>query len=153
MKLSDLPTHAEVLAEHLVADPEFRKDWERTALARAIANALIAYRARSGLSQTALARRLGMEQAAVARLESGEHNPSFPTLLRIARSLGIEIAIDIAPPGHDPQLIASRGGREEQFGEEQCGLSVVVAPARPPGTRASRQDKGAARPLASARTR
>jgi hypothetical protein len=34
MKLSDLPTHEEVLAEHLDADPEYRREWERTALAR-----------------------------------------------------------------------------------------------------------------------
>ena len=58
MKLSDLPTHEEVLAEHLDADPEYRREWERTALARAVAVKLIAYRAEHDLSQTALAGRL-----------------------------------------------------------------------------------------------
>jgi hypothetical protein len=36
MKLSDLPTYEEALAEHLDADPEYRREWERTALARAV---------------------------------------------------------------------------------------------------------------------
>jgi len=76
MKLSDLPTHEQVLAEHLDADPEFRREWERTALARAVAVRVIAYRAVHGLSQTALAGRLKMTQPAIARLESGSSSPS-----------------------------------------------------------------------------
>jgi DNA-binding XRE family transcriptional regulator len=78
MRLSDLPTHEEVLAGHLDADPDYRREWERTALARAIAVKVIAYRAEHDLSQTALAKQLGMSQPAVARLESGEHNPTSP---------------------------------------------------------------------------
>lgn len=52
----------------------YLREWERTALARAVAARVIAYRAEHGLSQTALAGRLGMTQPALARLESGEHN-------------------------------------------------------------------------------
>jgi ribosome-binding protein aMBF1 (putative translation factor) len=105
MKLSDLPTREDVLAGHLDADPEYRREWERTALARAVAVKVIAYRAEHELSQTALAKRLKMSQPAVARLESGEHNPTVPMLLRISGALGIELAIDIAPSGREPQLI------------------------------------------------
>lgn len=88
MKLSDIPTHEDVLAAHLDADPKYRSEWERTALARAVAVKVIAYRAKHGVSQTVLARRLGMSQPAIARLESGEHNPTFPTLLRLSRRSG-----------------------------------------------------------------
>ena len=129
MKLSDLATHEEVLAGHLDSDPEFRREWERTALARAVAVKVIAYRAEHDLSQTALAKRLQMTQPAVARLESGEHNPSFPTLLRLSDALGIELAIDIAPSGKEPQLIGQRAlsNALEAFDGEGC--SVVVAAA------------------------
>ena len=48
MKLSDLPTHQEVLTEHLDTDPEYRREWERTALARAVAVKVISYRAEHG---------------------------------------------------------------------------------------------------------
>jgi transcriptional regulator with XRE-family HTH domain len=129
MKLSDLPTHEEVLAEHLDADPEYRREWERTALARAVAVKVIAYRAEHGLSQTALAGRLKMSQPAVARLESGEHNPTFPTLMRLSDALGIELAIDIAPTGQEPRLIGKRARRNALESFEGNGCNVVVAAA------------------------
>jgi transcriptional regulator with XRE-family HTH domain len=44
-----------------------------------------------------------MSQSAVSRLESGEHNPTFPMLLRVAAALAIELVIDIAPTGQEPQ--------------------------------------------------
>jgi transcriptional regulator with XRE-family HTH domain len=110
MKLSDLSTREEVLAERLDADPEYRREWEHIALAlaRAVAVKVIAYRAEHGLSQTALAGCLKMTQPAVARLESGEYNPTFPTLLRLSDALGVELAINISPTGQEPQLIGKR---------------------------------------------
>jgi ribosome-binding protein aMBF1 (putative translation factor) len=127
VKLSDLPTHEEVLAGHLDADPVYRREWERTALARAVAVKVISYRAEHDLSQTALAKRLRMSQPAVARLESGEHNPTFPMLLRISDALGIEFAIDITPSGHEPQLIGKRARRNALESFQGNGYAVVVA--------------------------
>jgi len=49
------------------------------------------------LSQSALARRLGMQQPAIASLEAGDHQPSLATLARLAAGLGIEFHIDITP--------------------------------------------------------
>lgn len=129
MKLSDLPAHEEMLAERLDADPEYRHEWERTALARAVAVKVISYRAEHGLSQTVLAKRLQMTQPAIARLESGEHNPTFPTLLRLSEALGVELAIDIAPTGKEPQLIRQRARRNALEAFDGNGCSVVVAAA------------------------
>jgi DNA-binding XRE family transcriptional regulator len=87
MKVSDLKTHLEVLAEQQ-SDPEFQKEWDRIALARSVAERVLAYRVEHGLTQTGLARQLGMKQPAVAWLESGSHTPSLDTLWRLASSLG-----------------------------------------------------------------
>ncbi len=56
---------------------------------------MIQYRADHGLSQAALARKLGMRQPNVARLESGEHEPSLSTLARLSEALGLDLSVDI----------------------------------------------------------
>src|SRR5664280_232661 len=96
MKRDDVIPAERVLADQL-GDPGFREEWERTALARDVSLRLIAYRAEHGLTQTALARQLGMQQPAIARLEAGDHEPSFSTLQRLARHLGMEFHITITP--------------------------------------------------------
>lgn len=98
MKPSDMRTNDKVLARQL-KDPEFRAEWERTALARAVAKRLVAYRVEHDLTQTALAERLSMKQPAIARLESGEHNPSLETLARLANALEFEFRIAVTPKG------------------------------------------------------
>jgi transcriptional regulator with XRE-family HTH domain len=97
VKLNEIKTNDELLAEQLRADPEFRAEWERTALARAVAVAIVRHRAEHELSQRDLAQRLDMKQPQVARLELGEVNPSMDTLMRIASRLGIEFTIDVRP--------------------------------------------------------
>jgi ribosome-binding protein aMBF1 (putative translation factor) len=93
---SELTSAAQVAAEEL-ADPEVRSEHERTTLAHAVAMRVIDYLTSRGLSQTALARILGLHQSAIARLEAGDHEPSLATLSRLARKLGAEFHIDITP--------------------------------------------------------
>ena len=91
-----LISNAELL-DDLLKDPGFREQWERTALARAVAEAVIGYRADRGLTQTALARLLGWSQPVVARLEAAEHNPSMDTLVKLSRKLGLRVHVDVGP--------------------------------------------------------
>jgi ribosome-binding protein aMBF1 (putative translation factor) len=98
VKVSELKTHGEVVRDNL-SDPEFADAWDRAALARSVATRVVAYRAEHGLTQTALARQLRMQQPAVARLESGEHTPSLDVLWRLASRLGVEFHIDITARG------------------------------------------------------
>lgn len=90
--------NSEAALKQQLDDPEFRREWERTAVARAVAMCLLKYRRAHALSQTALGRRLGMKQPAVARLEAGDHTPRLETLVLISRALGIEFLVDIGPP-------------------------------------------------------
>jgi DNA-binding XRE family transcriptional regulator len=96
MKLSELKSHQVIVAESL-KDPAYRAEWERTRFAHEVAIRVIQYRVEHHLTQTELARRLGMRQPHVARLEAGDHEPSLATLRRLAQVLGLEFHIDITP--------------------------------------------------------
>jgi transcriptional regulator with XRE-family HTH domain len=117
VKLSDLKTASQVEKEQTRADPEVRRELERTALANDVAIRIIRYRVEHGLSQTQLARKLGMHQPAIARLESGDHEPSLSTLGRLAKGLGIEFRINVSSDGLIELLpdksVPSEGNRGE----------------------------------------
>ncbi len=49
----------------------------------------------AGLTQAQLARRSGTSQAAIARYESGDSNPSTATLQRITRAAGFEVQLNL----------------------------------------------------------
>lgn len=49
-------------------------------------------RTAAGLSQRALARRAGMAQPAIARIESGKVNPGVDTLVHLLAACGFELA-------------------------------------------------------------
>lgn len=109
MKLADMKTHEQAVAEELASDPEFRREWERTALAREVAVAIVAYRAAHKLSQRALADRLGWRPSVVSRLEAAEHNPSIDTLLDLSRKLGLKMRIEVTPkPGVSVKVTKAR---------------------------------------------
>ncbi len=54
---------------------------------------LISARLERKMTQAQLAKKLGMKQAAIARLESGKANPTFSTLSRVAKALDKKIAL------------------------------------------------------------
>ena len=91
-----MPRLKEVL-ERQLQDPEMREYWERTALARAVANAVVRYRTEHGMSQRVLAEKLGWKPSQVARLELGEHNPGMDTLTHLAQRLGLRFTMEIGP--------------------------------------------------------
>ena len=103
MNRDELIPDEQVLAEDL-RDPEFRAEWERTALARWLAVEVARYRAQHDLSQRQLAERLGVRQPDVARMETGEHTPTLDRLIRVAKGLDIELMIDIRPQGRAAKL-------------------------------------------------
>jgi len=130
MKLTDLKTSDELLAEQLASDPAFRAEWERTALARGVAVALVRYRADRGLAQKDLGERLGMTQPQVARLERGDTNPSMDTLMRLAAGLNIEFTIDVRPARSKPRLVTKSAQTSNAVaGASTPGAELLVAAA------------------------
>ena len=84
------------LAGEEVRDPEVAAELARTVVANQLAILVIQYRVDHDLTQTALARKLGLSQPAVARLEAGDHEPSVATLMRLARHLGITLRLQLS---------------------------------------------------------
>jgi len=97
MTMAQVPeaVSADDLHEQAMQDPAYRREFERTQLANDVAIKVIGYRVRHGMSQAQLARKLGMRQPHVARLESGDHEPSVTTLARLADALGLDFSLDI----------------------------------------------------------
>ena len=68
------------------------------ALEYALADQMLRARARAGLTQDAVAERMGTTKSAVSRLEStGKHAPSLATLKRYAEAVGCELQVKLVP--------------------------------------------------------
>jgi transcriptional regulator with XRE-family HTH domain len=115
----------ELVAEEQIADSDFRAEWQRLAPARAFAATLLRYRAEHDLNQRQLGERLGVSQPRVAKLESGEHNPSIETIIAAVRQLGIEFALDVAPADRTPALVSARARKAGSVEHDQ--VAVLVA--------------------------
>lgn len=63
-------------------------------------------RARSGLSQRALAERAGVAQSEIARIEAGRQEPAYRKLERLVRAAGLDLKVELVPhDDHDERLI------------------------------------------------
>jgi HTH-type transcriptional regulator/antitoxin HipB len=75
--------------------PQAQQVYDETGLAIEIGRSIYQRRTELGWSQSELARRTGMTQPAIARLESSLTLPSTRTLLRVANALGQPLHITI----------------------------------------------------------
>jgi ribosome-binding protein aMBF1 (putative translation factor) len=66
-------------------------------------------RRRAGLSQRALAARVGVSQPLVARIESGDVDPSFGRWLQLVRACGFDLSIHLTPLDEDAWTLVDRG--------------------------------------------
>lgn len=85
------------LKARLLKDPEVRKHYDALEEEFALMVAVAKARARSGLSQAELAKRMKTTQSTIARLESGRGRPSTRTLARFAKATGHRLKIGFEP--------------------------------------------------------
>jgi DNA-binding XRE family transcriptional regulator len=63
-----------------------------------VASQMIRARSRAGLTQDAVAERMGTTKSAISRLESAsKHAPSLATLKRYASAVGCELQVKLVP--------------------------------------------------------
>jgi ribosome-binding protein aMBF1 (putative translation factor) len=85
------------LKARLLKDPEVRRHYDAMEEEFALIAEVAKARARAGLSQAELAKRMKTTQSAVARLESGRGLPSTRTLGRFAKATGHRLKISFEP--------------------------------------------------------
>jgi len=78
-------------------DPAYRREYEALEGEFALVGAMMEARARAGLTQAQVARRMKTTQTAVARLEGGRVKPSTRTLERYAKATGHRLVIGFEP--------------------------------------------------------
>ena len=71
------------LKEELFKDPEFKAEYDTLEPEYTLIEQLI----------TARAEKIGTKQSSIARLESGNYNPSFQFLQKVARALGKRLSV------------------------------------------------------------
>jgi DNA-binding XRE family transcriptional regulator len=119
-------TFGEIVGAELNADEDFRGEWLRLAPARQFAVMLVGYRADNGLSQRALASQLGVSQPRVAKMESGEQNPDFDTIVATVEKLGTEFVLDVGPAQYEAKLV-TKGARTSGAVARHGNVAVLTA--------------------------
>jgi ribosome-binding protein aMBF1 (putative translation factor) len=73
--------------------PSFKKAYDALEPEYALISQIIGARAKRGLSQAQLAKKMGTKQSAIARLESEGYNPSVNLLRKVAKATGTKLKI------------------------------------------------------------
>ena len=90
-------TNFKDLLEEQLKDPEFRAEWDALQPERALVQAMIDARKRTGLTQKQLADKTGIAQSEISKFETGGGNPSLRTLQRLAVGMGTVLHIEFRP--------------------------------------------------------
>ena len=84
------------LEKELLSDAVVKKEYDKLAPRYAVISQLITARVNKGMTQKDVAEKLGTKQSAIARLESGNANPSLEFLQRIAQVMGYKLSIHLS---------------------------------------------------------
>lgn len=95
--MTDRHASYEEIARARRGSAEYREGYDEARRAFLIGEAIRERRLALGLSQTEVAKRAGMTQPALSRLESGGTVPTIPVLDRIAAALEAELVVALAP--------------------------------------------------------
>lgn len=79
----------------LLQDSEFEEEYNKLQPRYELISQIIEARKSMKITQEELAKRAGTKKSNISRLESGSYNPSLDFLIKIARSLGKEVHINI----------------------------------------------------------
>jgi ribosome-binding protein aMBF1 (putative translation factor) len=82
--------------QQLLRNKEIKKAYDELGPEFALVQMIIEKRNERGLTQAALAKKLGTKQSAISRLERGTYNPTVSFLQKLAEALGTELTISFS---------------------------------------------------------
>jgi transcriptional regulator with XRE-family HTH domain len=101
-------TNFDLFLEEQLRDPDFAERFKRAGEAWEVALQIAALRAKAGLSQKELARKLKTSQQQISRLESPAYEGhSLSMLRRVAKVLGASVRVTLAPKAESNPMILS----------------------------------------------
>jgi DNA-binding XRE family transcriptional regulator len=100
LKFKPVPhNHTEFIARARLK-PGFSQAYDDLELEYAVASQMLGARTKAGLTQDAVAERMGTTKSAISRLESaGSHTPSLATLKKYAAAVGCDLQVKLVPRG------------------------------------------------------
>ena len=78
-------------------DPELVREYEAIQPEMDVIRAIVNARTAQNLTQNELAKRTGINQADISKLENGTRNPSVNLLKRLAEGMGMSLKIEFIP--------------------------------------------------------
>ena len=83
------------IKEQLMKDEEFKAEYEKLKPRYEVISQIIEARNAQNITQEELPLRVGTQKSNISRFESGSYNPSLDFLIKIAKSLGKEVHVEI----------------------------------------------------------
>ena len=110
--------HEDVMRKNM-RNPAFRSAYEERKMVHQVALTVRGLRERAGLTQAQLAKKMGMSQPAIGRIERsiGYRAPSWETLRRVFKALGYQMKLSLREKD-DEQHMIEIDGRPLQVGHE-----------------------------------
>lgn len=98
LKYDPVPHNQKAFIEKASKRRGFREAYDALETEYALAHEMLSARTRAGLTQEAVADRMGTTKSAVSRLEgAGKHAPSMASLKRYADAVGCTLKIEFIP--------------------------------------------------------
>lgn len=84
------------IKKQLLSHKGIRREYDKLETESILAKHVIEKRLAKGLTQTDLARKIGTKQSSIARLESGNYNPSLIFMRKVAKALNSELTVTLS---------------------------------------------------------
>lgn len=88
------------LTQRALLNPDVKAEYEQLESEFSLVDKLLSMRVSAGLTQEQVAKRMQTQKSNISRLERGNSNPSWTTLLKYAHACGFDLTLSPQPTNH-----------------------------------------------------